>query len=55
MPESEKPKMKLSELTDLYEIEDDSKDSKNIPEKEKSDLDIEIEIEDEKLEKEFDD
>ncbi len=56
MPESEKPKIKLSELSDLYDIENDSEDTKSIPEKEvkKSDLDIEIEIEDGKLEEEFD-
>ncbi len=30
----EKPKIKLSELADIYDIEQDPKDSKNIPEKE---------------------
>ncbi len=57
MQESEKPKIKLSELSDLYDIEDDSNrdGKKSIVQKEgKTDLDIEIEIEDGKLEVEFD-
>jgi len=32
MQANEKPRIKLSELTDMYDIEDDSKDTKNIPE-----------------------
>ncbi len=52
-PTEEKIKIKLSELTDMYDIEDDTK---HTPEKEdkKQDYDITIEEEDAKLEEEFD-
>ncbi len=50
---SDKPKMKLSELTDLYDIEYDSKDIQHTPEKGKTDYDIEIEEIDAIMEEEF--
>ncbi len=56
MPEQteEKPKIKLSELTDMYDIENDIKDTQLTPEQEKSDYDFVIKVEDKKLEEEFD-
>ncbi len=51
----EKPKIKLSELTELYDIENDTVDTKlDDKAEQKSDLDLEIEIEDKKLEEMFD-
>ncbi len=53
MAESNKPKIKLSELADIYDIEEEDK-LENLEEvKNKSDYDITIEEEDKKLEEEF--
>ncbi len=56
MSESDKVKIKLSELTDMYDIEDDSKDTKNIPEKEQGNViasNAEVEEHEEQLEREL--
>ncbi len=58
MPKDNKVKIKLSELTDMYDIEDDTKDMENIPEKEskneKDSIELRIEQEDANLEQEID-
>ncbi len=55
MESTGKVKIKLSELTDMYDIEDDSDkvDDDTRKAETKSDLDLEIEIEDKKIEEEF--
>ncbi len=54
MSENEKVKIKLSELTDMYDIEDDSKDIKHTPEKEDDDWETTIEMGDKELKEELD-
>ncbi len=57
MPESEKVKVKLSELTDMYDIEDDSKVEKKLDNDKKTPDEAEWEYtiseSDKKLEEEF--
>ncbi len=52
MPQDDKVKIKLSELTDMYDIEDDSKKPEVKEQKQK--YEVTIEEEDEKLSEEFD-
>ncbi len=60
MPQNDKVKIKLSELTNMYDIENDSEDTENIPEEEKTakqianQWQITMDKGDDKLEQEFD-